>query len=136
MTDIAKTVQEEVFNRKYKYSGGRARGRAGAKSGTDSAAAVANYTVVSCSSGSPGGTYASKSGPAAAAKKAATRRFDVKSNKYQLRLTLRQLGTQKQFSYECQRVKLPKPIVRNINGITVTSKFETKVKAIKTNPRT
>lgn len=90
--------------------------------------ASANYTVVSCTSGETGGTYASKSGPAAAAKKAATRRFNGKSK---LRLTLRQLGTQKQFTYDCQRVKLAKPVMRKIKGATVTSEYETKVKAVK-----
>lgn len=90
-----------------------------------------NYTVTKCSFGSPGGRYSSRQGPAAAARKAASQRFQsqTSSKKTKISLTIRQLGSDKEFSYEAKRVKLAKPVVRTINGQTVTSKYQIYIKA-------
>lgn len=87
------------------------------------------YTVTKASSGGDGGTYASKSGPAAAAKKAASKRF--KSGTTKIRLTIRQLGSKREFTYDAQRVKLPQPVIRKIGNTTVKSEYKTEVKAVK-----
>ena len=90
-----------------------------------------NYTVISSSMGKPGGRYSSNNGPAAAAKKAASQRFrgaSAGSNK--MRLTVRQLGSDREFKYEATRVKLPKPFVRKIKGVTITSEYQVVVKAV------
>lgn len=86
------------------------------------------YTVARASAGNPGGRYTSKSGPAAAAKKAASKRFGVKST---VRVTLRELGSDSEFTYDATRVKLPNPIVRKIAGVTVASKYRIDVKAVR-----
>lgn len=90
-----------------------------------------NYTVTHCTIGSPGGRYSSRQGPAAAARKAASQRLQSQSQtkKTKISLTIRQLGSDKEFSYEAKRVKLAKPVVRNINGTTVTSKYHILIKA-------
>lgn len=90
-----------------------------------------NYTVASSSLGGPGGRYSSKSGPAAAAKKAASQRFRAASSGSKtIRLTMRQLGSDKEFKYEATRVKLPKPFVRKIKGVTITSEYKVEIKAL------
>jgi len=86
-----------------------------------------HYTVVRASAGKPGGRYASKSGPAAAARKAAAKRFGGKSN---VRVTVRELGTDREFSYDATRAQLPMPVVRKIAGVMVASKYRVKVKAV------
>ncbi|KAG1654883.1 hypothetical protein FOA52_006527 [Chlamydomonas sp. UWO 241] len=83
--------------------------------------------VVRASSGKTGGRYASKSGPAAAAKKAASKRFGSKSS---VRVTVRETGTDREFTYDAKRVKLPKPVVRKIRGITVTSEYRVDVRSV------
>ncbi len=85
------------------------------------------FTVTRTSIGETGGRYASKSGPAAAAKKAASKRFG-KSKSNQIRLTIRETGTADEFTYNAHRIKLDKPIVRKINGATITSKYRIEVK--------
>jgi hypothetical protein len=87
-----------------------------------------HYTVVRSSAGKPGGRYASKSGPAAAAKKAASKRFGKEGGK--MRVTVRETGTDREFTYDATRVKLPKPIVRKIAGITVTSRYRVDVRSV------
>jgi hypothetical protein len=87
-----------------------------------------NYTVVATSMGATGGRYTSKSGPAAAAKKAASQRLR-KGSGSKITLTVRQLGSDKEFKYEATRVKLAKPVVRKIKGVTVTSEYEIKIKS-------
>lgn len=86
------------------------------------------YTVVRSSVGEPGGRYASKSGPAAAAKKAASKRFGTKRS---VRVTIRETGTDREFTYDATRVKLSKPVIRKIGGVTVTREFRVKVVAVK-----
>jgi hypothetical protein len=90
-----------------------------------------NYTVTKSSIGSPGGRYSSRQGPAAAARKAASQRFQSQTStrKTKITLTIRQLGSDKEFSYEAKREKLAKPVVRTISGQTVTSKYQILVKA-------
>ena len=83
--------------------------------------------VTRSSAGKPGGRYASKSGPAAAAKKAASKRFGTKSK---ARVTVRELGSDREFTYDATRVKLPKPIVRKIGGKTVTSEYRVEVRSV------
>jgi len=81
-----------------------------------------HYTVVRASSGKTGGRYASNSGPAAAAKKAAAKRFGVRST---LRVTVRELGSSNsEFTYDATRVKLPK-----IAGVR-TSEYRVDVNAV------
>ena len=86
-----------------------------------------HFTVTSASVGEPGGRYSSKSGPDSAAKKAASKRFGSKNA---MRLTVRELGTKKEFTYDAKRVKLAKPFVRKIGGKTIKSEYEVKVKAV------
>ncbi len=88
------------------------------------------FTVTKSSSGDVGGRYSSKSGPAAAAKKAASKRFQGSSTggKNKIRLTIRETGTNDEFTYDAERIKLDKPIVRKINGSTITSKYRIEVK--------
>ncbi len=95
-----------------------------------------NYTVTKCSIGSPGGRYSSRQGPAAAARKAASQRLQTRTTqkKTKITLTIRQLGTDKEFSYEAKREKLAKPVVRKLPGLngtttTVTSKYHILIKA-------
>jgi hypothetical protein len=99
------------------------------------------YTVVKVGSVAvapgEGGRYASARGPAAAAAKAASRRFGKASGSAVLRITMRQLGTQRHFAYQATRERLAKPVVRTVvspttgNTATVSSKYKTDVKAIK-----
>ena len=88
-----------------------------------------HYVVVKSSAGKPGGRYASKSGPAAAAKKAASKRFGKALHK--LRLTVRETGTDREFTYDAHRVKLAKPLVRTINGKTIKTEYTVEVKAVR-----
>ena len=87
-----------------------------------------HYVVVRSSAGKPGGRYASRSGPAAAAKKAASKRFGGKSS---VRVTVRETGTDREFTYDAKRVKLAKPVViKSIAGVIVTSEYRVEVKAV------
>jgi hypothetical protein len=86
-----------------------------------------HYSVTKSSVGKPGGRYASKSGPAAAAKKAASKRFG-KGTK--LRLTVRELGSDREFTYDAARIKLAKPVVRKIKGVTITSEYRVDVRSV------
>lgn len=91
-----------------------------------------NYVVVKASIGGIGGLYKSKSGPAAAAKKAASKRFQkAKNGATSLTLTVRPTGSDREFSYEATRVKLDKPFVSQINGIKVVRKFAIIVKSVR-----
>jgi hypothetical protein len=89
-----------------------------------------NYTVISSSIGGTGGRYTSASGPAAAAKKAASQRLRGASGNNKVRLTVRQLGSDREFKYEATRVKLAKPVVRKIKGVTITSEYKIEIKAV------
>jgi hypothetical protein len=92
------------------------------------------YTATESSIGKPGGRYCSKSGPASAAKKAASKRFANNrgsSGDGKMRLTLRETGTNREFTYTATRTKLAVPIVRKIGGVTVTSEYKVDVKAVK-----
>lgn len=97
----------------------------GAGAGTSN---VRYYVVTKTSIGDVGGRYSSTTGPAAAAKKAATKRF---GSSMKLRITVRETGTQKEFSYEAQRVKLDTPVVRTINGKTISTNYRVMIKSIK-----
>jgi len=88
-----------------------------------------HYTVTKSSIGSPGGRYSSKSGPAAAAKKAASKRFGKGGSR--VTLTVRQLGTDRDFTYSATRTKLSVPVVRKIKGVTIKSEYMVKVKSMK-----
>ncbi len=87
-----------------------------------------HYVVLKSSRGEPGGRYSSKSGPAAAAKKAASRRFGKDNS--DLRITVRETGTDREFSYVAKRVKLSKPVVREIGGKKITSLYKVEVKSV------
>lgn len=90
-----------------------------------------NYTVIASSIGGSGGRYTSASGPAAAAKKAASQRLrGASSGTNKVRLTMRQLGSDREFKYEATRVKLAKPVVRKIKGVTITSEYKIEIKAV------
>lgn len=88
------------------------------------------YTVTKSSIGKSGGRYSSKSGPGAAAKKAASKRFG-KASTGKMRLTVRENGTDHEFTYDATRSKLAKPVVRKIGGVTITSEYQVDVKAVK-----
>jgi hypothetical protein len=95
-------------------------------------ASVKTYTVVSTTFGELDGTYKSASGPAAAAKKAASVRFrkapaSVKS----IRLTIRQKKTKNTFTYDVTREKLPEPYVSVIAGEEVVREYEYHIKAVR-----
>ena len=90
---------------------------------------VRYYTVMSTSLGEIGGRYASKSGPFAAAKKAANKRFS--GDKTEMRLTIRETGTKNEFTYDAKRVQLSTPVVRKVGDTQITSKFKTDLKAVK-----
>jgi hypothetical protein len=74
------------------------------------------------------GYYTSKSGPAAAAKKAATKRFG--SGASSLTLTIRETGTKREFKYRLTREKLATPYVSTIAGKQIVRKYATQCKAI------
>ncbi len=88
-----------------------------------------NYVVVRSSVGGTEGRYTSRSGPMAAARKAATKRFSAQHTK--LTLTLRETGKAREFQYECERKKLPNPYVQMIAGKEVKREYMTVVKAVK-----
>lgn len=97
-----------------------------------SASAARHYVVTHTSIGAPGGRYSSKSGPAAAAKKAASQRFRGESNsKKGLQLTVRETGSDREFTYNARRVKLQAPFTRTINGKKIVSEYEVEVRAVK-----
>lgn len=91
-------------------------------------AASTNYTVTAASTGKLKGNYASKTGPASAAKKAASRRLP-KTDGATMTLTVRELGSDKEFSYRATRKALKKPVVRVIKGVKIENKFEIIVKS-------
>ena len=76
-----------------------------------------------------GGRFIS-SNPSSAAKKALTSicKQTKKKTGCNYTITLREMGIAKEFTYNCQRKKLKKPITVDINGQKVTYKYETKVK--------
>jgi hypothetical protein len=97
--------------------------------GASSKSVIRHYVVVRTSLGKIGGRYASNSGPAAAAKKAASTRFGIKNK---MRITVRQTGSDREFTYDATREKLAKPVVRRIAGVMVaTSEYRIVVKAAK-----
>ena len=61
------------------------------------------YTVVYSSMGEIGGKYTSSTGPAVAAKKAASKRF--KKGAMSMYLTIRESGSKKELKYQATRVK-------------------------------
>lgn len=86
-----------------------------------------NYVVVKASAGGTDGLYTSASGPAAAAKKAATKRFK-KSAGAMITITMRQTGSDREFTYHVKRVKLAKPFVSKIAGKEIVRKYATEIK--------
>jgi hypothetical protein len=89
---------------------------------------IRHYVVVRASLGKIGGRYASNAGPSAAAKKAASNRFGSKNK---MRITVRQTGSDREFTYDATREKLAKPVVRRITGVMVTtSEYRVLVKAV------
>lgn len=91
-----------------------------------------NYVIVSVSTGDATGTYRSRSGPAAAARKAANRRFGPGVEK--IRISIRETKTSKEFTYDVERVKLPTPFVSTIDGKEIKREYTTKIKAVKKAP--
>ncbi len=90
---------------------------------------VKNYVVVRSSVGGTDGKYTSRSGPMAAARKAATKRFSSEHTK--LTLTIRETNKDREFTYECERKKLPTPYVATIGGKEIKREYITVVKAVK-----
>lgn len=90
---------------------------------------IKNYVVERASAGGTDGSYTSRSGPAAAASKAATKRFTSKVTA--VKITVRETGTDKLFTYNIKRVKLPKPFVTVIKGKEIVRKYKTVCKAAK-----
>ena len=88
---------------------------------------VRYYIVMASSIGKPGGRYASKSGPFAAAKKAASKRFG--KDETSMKLTIRETGTKNEFTYDATRIKLDKPVVRKVGQTTIISEYKTDLKA-------
>ena len=60
--------------------------------------------------------------------KAATRIFR-ETGQTKVDITMRQLGTDKKFSYTATRVKLNKPVTSVIDGKTITRKYKCQIKA-------
>ena len=87
---------------------------------------VRYYVVTAASHGGTEGVYTSKSGPSAAARKAATKRFSAGHTS--LRITVRERGTDNSFAYNVSRVKLPEPYVTEIAGKKITREYTTKIK--------
>lgn len=96
------------------------------------------YTIESSAIGVSGGRYKSDS-PSGAAKKAASILFRKasKSQKYKsvkkIKLCIRETtsGSEKKtFEYFATRVKLAKPVVRELNGVQIVNKYKVSVKAI------
>lgn len=88
-----------------------------------------HYVVVRASAGGTTGRYSSTYGPAAAAKKAAKQRFTGSTNK--VRITVRETGTEREFTYDVERKKLAEPKVRKIGNSEVRNMYEIKCKAVK-----
>ena len=103
---------------------------ANAKKQTKEKKEVKNYVVVEASAGGTEGLYKSTSGPAAAAKKAATKRFKA-AKVTTVTLTLRATGSDRLFTYTATRVKLAKPFVSTIAGKEVVREYATEVKKAK-----
>lgn len=102
--------------------GGRRRSKA-----AEAHSAKKHYVVVG-SNGLESGRYSSSCGPAAAAKKAASRRFTDKVTR--LEITVRETGTDRTFTYTARRVKLARPVVRRVaGGREIRSEYVTEVKA-------
>lgn len=86
-----------------------------------------------------GGRYKSKS-PISAAKKAATRLFkraqsipkfkNLKKITFCIRETT-QGSSNNMYDYSAERIKLAKPLVRQINGVEIINRFKTIVKSLK-----
>ena len=84
-----------------------------------------SFTVLGSSINVGGGRYMSKS-PAAAAKKAASKLFAKKQPK-QIKFDLRETtrgSDKKVYNYIAVREKLPKAVVRVINGVEITNKYK------------
>jgi hypothetical protein len=86
-----------------------------------------------------GGRYKSKS-PTGAAKKAATRLFkkaqtmpkykNLKKLTFCIRETT-QGSSNNMYDYSAERIKLAKPLVREINGVEIINRYKTIVKSLK-----
>ena len=87
-----------------------------------------HYVLVK-GNGKEDGDYKSRSGPSGAARKAARRLFSSSVTK--VRVTIRETGTKKTFTYDVTRVKLPKPLIRKIKGVEIRNEYTTKIKAVK-----
>lgn len=116
ISDEFEEVENEIAYRNYGYGGGNLE---------------RHYVVTSCTYGEPGGRYSSKSGPAAAARKAASKRLGKNEGAARLRLTVRETGTSREFTYDARRVKLEQPAVRIIGGKQIVSKYRVDVKAVR-----
>jgi hypothetical protein len=103
-------------------SGGRAK-----KARKSATGASKTYEVIKTSHGKNGGRYKG-SGPAAAAAKAANKRFT--SAHTSITLTIREFGTYHTFSYRVVREKLPKPYVSVIKGREIVRKYKAVVHAL------
>jgi hypothetical protein len=97
--------------------------------GASNQAVKKKYYVFVNKDGSENGRYSSTNGPAAAAKKAATRRFTDRMRV--LQVTVRETGTQKRFSYTATRTRLPQPLVRQFASGEVRTQYKIVLKAIK-----
>lgn len=100
------------------------------------------YTVASSCINVTGGRYKSNS-PMSAGRKAATKLFKKaeKSPKYKslkkITFCIRETtkgGDKKSFDYVATRVKLAKPLVREIDGVQIVNKYKTVVKAVAHKP--
>lgn len=87
------------------------------------------HYVVVLPNGKEEGRYTSRSGPASAARKAATKRFTGSTGK--VRITVRETGSERTFTYDVQRVKLDTPFVSTIKGKQIKREYTTKIKAVK-----
>lgn len=99
------------------------------KSKSKSTKEAKHYVVERASAGGTSGYYSSKSGPSAAARKAANKRFTKSVTK--IRITVRETGSDRTFTYDVQRVKLPKAFVSTIAGREIRREYTTKIKAVK-----
>lgn len=86
------------------------------------------YTVV-LDSGEEVGRYSSKSGPAAAAKKAASKRFHGSDT--QLLISIRQLGTKNVYTYIATRTRLDTPFISQVGNKIITRLWKINVSAKK-----
>lgn len=103
-------------------------GQTGGKGARKAKGEYVHYTVVK-GNGSEDGDFKSKNGPAAAARKAARPLFTASNTK--VRITIREKGSKRTFTYDVTRVKLPKPFVQTIAGRKITREYTTTIKAVK-----